>query len=135
MKGERLVVFIDELPCLDTPKSGFQQAFEHFWNGWAAYQSEIMLIVCGSATSWMIANLIDSHGGLHNRITHEMYLAPFTLRETELMLQAYGFSWTRISILQIYSILGGVPYYLSLLDKKQGVEGNVDRLFSHPTLN
>ena len=90
MKGERLVVFIDELPCLDTPKSGFQQAFEHFWNGWAAYQSEIMLIVCGSATSWMIANLIDSHGGLHNRITHEMYLAPFTLRETELMLQAYG---------------------------------------------
>lgn len=136
MKGERLVVFIDELPCLDTPKSGFQQAFEHFWNGWAAYQSEIMLIVCGSATSWMIANLIDSHGGLHNRITHEMYLAPFTLRETELMLQAYGFSWTRISILQIYSILGGVPYYLSLLDKKQGVEGNVDRLFfsSHAEL-
>ena len=112
------------------------EAFEHFWNGWAAYQSEIMLIVCGSATSWMIANLIDSHGGLHNRITHEMYLAPFTLRETELLLQAYGFSWTRISILQIYSILGGVPYYLSLLDKKQGVEGNVDRLFfsSHAEL-
>lgn len=84
----------------------------------------------------MIANLIDSHGGLHNRITHEMYLAPFTLRETELLLQAYGFSWTRISILQIYSILGGVPYYLSLLDKKQGVEGNVDRLFfsSHAEL-
>ena len=65
-----------------------------------------------------------------------MYLAPFTLCETELMLQAYGFSWTRISILQIYSILGGVPYYLSLLDKKQGVEGNVDRLFfsSHAEL-
>lgn len=82
-----------------------------------------MLIVCGSATSWMIANLIDSHGGLHNRITHEMYLAPFTLRETELMLQAYGFSWTRISILQIYSILGGVPYYLSLLDKSKVWKG------------
>ncbi len=132
LNGERLVVFIDELPCLDTPKSGFQQAFEHFWNGWAAHQSEIMLVVCGSATSWMIANLIDSHGGLHNRITHELHLAPFTLLETEQMLQANGFPWTRMSILQIYSILGGVPYYLSLLDKKLGVEGNVDRLFFSP---
>ena len=129
LSGQRLLVFIDELPCLDTRKSGFQQAFEHFWNGWAAYQSEIMLVVCGSATSWMIANLIDSHGGLHNRITHEMYLAPFTLGETEAMLHANGFTWTRLSILQIYSIMGGVPYYLSLLDKGQGVEANVDRLF------
>ena len=127
--GKRLLVFIDELPCLDTRKSGFQQAFEHFWNGWAAYQREVMLVVCGSATSWMIANLIDSHGGLHNRITHEMYLASFTLGETEEMLQANGFAWTRLSILQIYSIMGGVPYYLSLLDKGQGVEANVDRLF------
>jgi len=129
LSGQRLLIFIDELPCLDTRKSGFQQAFEHFWNGWAAYQSEIMLVVCGSATSWMIANLIDSHGGLHNRITHEMYLAPFTLGETEEMLHTNGFTWTRLSILQIYSIMGGVPYYLSLLDKGQGVEANVDRLF------
>lgn len=88
-----------------------------------------MLIVCGSATSWMISNLIDSHGGLHNRITHEMYLAPFTLGETEMYLQANGFVWPRLSILQIYSVMGGVPYYLSLLDKTQGVEANVDRLF------
>ena len=120
--GKRLLVFIDELPCLDTPKSNFQQAFEHFWNSWAANQSEIMLIVCGSATSWMISNLIDSHGGLHNRITHEMYLAPFTLGETEMYLQANGFVWPRLSILQIYSVMGGVPYYLSLLDKTQGVK-------------
>lgn len=129
LNGNRLIVFIDELPCLDTPKSKFQQAFEHFWNGWAAYQNEIMLIVCGSATSWMITNLIDSHGGLHNRITHELYLAPFSLGETEAMLQSYGFTWNRLSILQIYSILGGVPYYLSLLDKSQGVEANIDNLF------
>lgn len=127
--GKRLLIFMDELPCLDTPKSNFQQAFEHFWNSWAANQCEIMLIVCGSATSWMISNLIDSHGGLHNRITHEMYLAPFTLGETEKYLQVNGFAWPRLSFLQIYSVMGGVPYYLSLLDKTQGVEANVDRLF------
>lgn len=127
--NKRLLVFIDELPCLDTPKSGFMQAFEHFWNSWASAQSQIMLIVCGSATSWMISNLIDSHGGLHNRITREMYLSPFSLGETEEYLKASGFTWSRLSILQIYTIIGGVPYYLSLLNNNQGVEANVDRLF------
>lgn len=128
-KGERLVLFIDELPCLDTPKSGFFQAFEHFWNSWASDHSEIMLIVCGSATSWMVGNLIDSHGGLHNRITHEIHLAPFSLAETEEMLQASGFMWHRLSILQAYSIMGGVPYYLGLLEKDKSLEGNIDCLF------
>lgn len=128
-KGERLVLFIDDLPCLDTPKSGFLQAFEHFWNSWASDHSEIMLIVCGSATSWMVSNLIDSHGGLHNRITHEMHLAPFTLAETEEMLLAGGFAWPRLLILQAYTIMGGVPYYLGLLEKDKSLEANIDRLF------
>lgn len=128
-KGKRIVLFIDELPCLDTPRAGFVQAFEHFWNSWASGHSEIMLIVCGSATSWMISNLIDSHGGLHNRITHEIHLAPFTLAETEEMLKSNGFTWSRLSVVQIYSILGGVPYYLGLLERDKGVEANIDRLF------
>lgn len=128
-KDKRMVVFIDELPCLDTPRAGFVPAFEHFWNSWASNQPEIMLIVCGSATSWMISNLIDSHGGLHNRITHEIHLAPFTLAETEEMLTGNGFVWPRLSVIQIYSILGGVPYYLGLLERDKGVETNVDRLF------
>lgn len=127
--GKRLLVFIDELPCLDTPRSGFMQAFEHFWNSWASAHSEIMLVVCGSATSWMISNLIDSHGGLHNRITREMCLSPFTLGETEEYLKANGFVWPRLSMLQIYTVIGGVPYYLSMLDKNKGVEANVDSLF------
>ncbi len=128
-KGKRLVLFIDELPCLDTPKSGFLQAFEHFWNSWASDHHEIMLIVCGSATSWMVGNLIDSHGGLHNRITHEIHLAPFTLAETEEMLLANGFAWHRLSILQAYSIMGGIPYYLGLLERDKNLEANIDRLF------
>ncbi|MGM9794931.1 MAG: ATP-binding protein [Candidatus Aphodosoma sp.] len=128
-KEQRLVLFIDELPCLDTPKSGFLQAFEHFWNSWASDQKEIMLIVCGSATTWMVGKLIDSHGGLHNRITHEIHLAPFSLAETEEMLHNNGFVWHRLSILQAYSITGGVPYYLGLLDKEKNLETNIDRLF------
>ena len=77
----------------------------------------------------MISHLIDNHGGLHNRITHEIHLSPFTLAETEEMLVANGFTGNRLSILQVYSIMGGIPYYLGLLEKDKGVEANIDRLF------
>lgn len=123
------LLFIDELSCFDTPKSGFVRAFDHFWNGWASHYPHIKLIVCGSATSWMIDHVIDNHGGLHNRITHEMYLRPFTLSDAEHYFQAYGFAWNRLSLLQAYMVFGGIPYYYSLLDNRFSLAQNVDRLF------
>lgn len=129
LKHRRVVLFIDELPCLDTPKAGFVAALDLFWNGWASRQSNVKLIVCGSATTWVVDNIINSHGGLHNRITHEIHLHPFTLRETEQYLLANGFKWNRLSVCQTYMILGGVPYYLSLLDNKLSLPANIDKLF------
>ena len=128
-EGKRCVVFIDELPCLDTQKAGFVNALGHFWNNWANWQSEIMLIVCGSATSWMVRNIIDNHGGLHDRITHEIHLHPFTLSETEEFFAKNGFVWNRLSIIQTYMAIGGVPYYMSLFDRKDSPATGLDRLF------
>lgn len=124
-----IIVFIDELPCLDTPRSGFTTALDHFWNGLTADVENLKLIVCGSATSWMVDNLIDNHGGLHNRITHEMRLEPFTLKETEEYFIKNSFRWSRLQIAQSYMILGGVPYYLSLLDPTESISQNIDRLY------
>lgn len=129
ISGERCVLFIDELPCFDTPKAGFVRALGHFWNSWAQTHKEVMLIVCGSATSWMIKNIIDNHGGLHNRITHEMHLHPFNLHETELMLHSRNVLWDRLSIMQIYMALGGIPYYLEMLQPTDSVASALDRLF------
>jgi len=129
VKHQRCVIFIDELPCFDTPKAGFIRAFDHFWNGWASHYPNIKLIVCGSATSWMVDNIIDNHGGLHNRITHEMHLHPFSLYEAEAYFKEYGFEWNRLSILQAYMALGGIPYYYSLLDNRSSLAQNIDRLF------
>ncbi len=81
--GSRQLIFIDELPWLDTPKSGFITAFEGFWNKWACSRKNVMLVVCGSATSWMTDKLINNHGGLYNRLTCEIKLAPFSLGECE----------------------------------------------------
>lgn len=134
-EDRRCVIFIDELPCFDTPRTGFIQAFGHFWNTWAQKHPQVFLIVCGSATTWMVKNIIDSHGGLHNRITHEIHLHPFTLNETEAMLQSMQMNWDRLSILQIYMVMGGVPYYLSLLHKGESVAQAIDRLYFSPNAN
>ena len=126
---QAVIIFIDELPCLDTPRSGLIKALDLFWNGWANRRGNVKLIVCGSATTWIVDNIIDNHGGLHNRITHEMHIHPFTLCETKEYLKHNNFKWNRMTVSQTYMILGGIPYYLSLLDNEASLPANVDRLF------
>ena len=128
-KGTPCIVFIDEIPSLDTQGSGFTKALGHFWNSWAGNQDNFKLIVCGSATSWMIKNLIDSKAGLHNRITHEIKLQPFTLKETEEYLRSKNFTWSRQMVLQSYMFTGGVAYYLSLFEESESFAQNIDRLY------
>lgn len=128
-KKRRCVIFVDELPCFDTPKSKFVKALGHFWNTWCSTHNEVMLVVCGSATSWMVKNIIDNHGGLHNRITHEMHIHPFTLNETEQMLKSQGVQWDRLAIAQMYMAIGGVPYYISLVERGESVAQALDRMF------
>lgn len=125
----RKVVFIDEIPWMDTPKSNFISAFEHFWNHWGCKQADLLLIVCGSASSWMLENLIDSHGGLYGRVTREMKLSPFTLGETELFLESIGVSYTRYDIAQAYMVFGGTPFYLGFLDPELSLPQSIDACF------
>ncbi len=127
--GETCVIFIDEMPCLDTPRSGFVPALDYFWNTWASNYSNVKLIVCGSATSWMIKNLIDSHGGLHDRITSTIHLHPFTLKECEQYLNERHVLWNRNMVLQFYMVFGGIPFYLSLVNPKESLPQAVDRLY------
>lgn len=89
--GKRQVVFLDELPWMDTPRSGFITAFEGFWNTWGCHRDNLMLVVCGSANSWMLDNLVNSHGGLYGRTTYEVKLSPFKLGECEQFLKKKGF--------------------------------------------
>lgn len=127
-KGEK-IVFIDELPWLDTVRSRFVGALEHFWNDWASARNDIKLIVCGSATSWMIDNIINNRGGLHNRKTHQIYIAPFTLQESEQYFRTYGFGYRQKEIAECQMVMGGVAYYYSLMRPQESVAQNVDRLF------
>ncbi len=128
-KGKK-IIFIDELPWMDTPKSGFVSAVDSFWNEWAALRDDIKLIVCGSATSWMLDNIIHETGGLHKRLTGiPLRLDPLNLSQMEYFLVKKGFSYSRKQIAECYMIMGGIPYYLSLLDRSKSLAQNIDTLF------
>ena len=117
---------------MDTQASGFIPALEHFWNAWASSRTDIVLIVCGSATSWIIRKVIQNHGGLHNRVTHKIHLQPFTLRECELYARYRHLQMTRKQIAEAYMIMGGIPYYWSCLQSSRSLAQNVDNLFFSP---
>jgi hypothetical protein len=121
-------IFIDEMPWLDTHKSGFLPALEHFWNAFASRRPDILLIVCGSAASWMIHNLIDNYGGLHNRVTETIVVEPYTLNECESFYRSRGIAFNRRQIAEAYMIIGGIPYYMDAMDKMYGLNQNIDLL-------
>lgn len=126
---KKKIVFFDELPWMDTPRSNFIPALEHFWNGWASSRKDILLIICGSATSWIISKVINDHGGLHNRLTQQISLKQFTLHECELFVQSKGLELSRRQILESYMVLGGIPYYWDMLEKGRSSTQNIDALF------
>jgi len=126
---KKKVIFIDEMPWLDTPKSDFLTAFEHFWNHFCAARNDILLIACGSATSWLTHKIFNNKGGLHNRVTRQMEIMPFTLLECETYFLSRNIVFERYEIVESYMILGGIPYYLSLFEKGKSFAQNIDLLF------
>ena len=131
-RQRRKVVFLDELPWMDTQKSEFLKAIDLFWNSWGSMQQNLLFIVCGSAASWMVKNIIRNKGGLHNRLTCHLHLEPFTLAETKAYLHSQGVRWTDNLVAECYMVMGGIPYYLHLLDRSISLAQNVDRLFFSP---
>jgi len=128
-KKQRKVIFIDEIPWMDSPKSDFVSALETFWNAWADHRDDILFIACGSATSWIVKKIFKNRGGLYNRVTCRLYLRPFCLAEVEEYLRSRRFVWDRFQIAQCYMAVGGIPFYLSLLDPAESMVQNIDRLF------
>jgi len=122
------VVFLDELPWFDTPRSGFVAGLEYFWNSYASARDDIILVTCGSATNWMITRLLQNRRGLHNRVTRRIHLKPFTLAECEEFYRNRGIVMSRIQMVEAYMILGGIPYYLRQLDPRLSLAQNIDDL-------
>ena len=130
--GKR-VVFLDELPWMDTARSDFKSALEYFWNSWASAEKDMLLIVCGSATSWIIDNLLSDRGGFYNRITRQMHLMPFTLEECRELFEENGMSLTSQQVIESYMVFGGIPYYLNCFDRRLSLAQNIEELLFKQT--
>jgi AAA+ ATPase superfamily predicted ATPase len=124
---KKKVVFFDELPWLASHRSGFLQALGHFWNNWAVNEN-VILVICGSAASWMINKVVNNKGGLHNRITKLINLEPFTLAETEEFFKSKNISLNRYQIAQLYMVMGGIPHYLKEITKGMGAVQNIESI-------
>lgn len=129
MKKQKTVIFFDEFPWIHTQKSNFLTAFEHFWNSWASKYANLTVVICGSAASWMIRNIVNSKGGLHNRVSIRMRLLPFTLSETEAYLKSRSVNLDHYQILQLYMAMGGVPQYLKAVQPGESALQVIDRIF------
>ncbi len=128
-KSERKVVFIDELPWLDTPKSNFMRELEFFWNSYASMAGNIVLVVAGSSVSYIASKLINNYGGLYGRVSRQIKLAPFTLAETSAFLTSIDVNYSQVDVAMAQMIFGGVPYYLGMLDGRKSLSQNIDALF------
>jgi uncharacterized protein len=122
------VLFFDEFPWIHTQKSGFLQAFDHWWNHFATRKSHIKVIICGSAASWMIEKVLNARGGLHNRVTQQIRLLPFTLAETKNYLESRNIKLDHYQLLQLYMAIGGIPHYLHRIEKGESTAQVIDRL-------
>lgn len=127
IKKEKAVLFFDEFPWLHTQKSNFLRAFEHFWNSWASKHANLTVVICGSAASWMIRNIVNNKGGLHNRVSVRIRLLPFTLGETAAYLKSRSINLDPYQILQLYMVMGGVPQYLKIVNRGESVWQVTDR--------
>lgn len=124
----RTVIFFDEFPWIHTPRSGFLEAFDYWWNTWASRYPNLVVVICGSAAAWMIKHVVNNKGGLHNRITRRIRLMPFTLAETEEYLKVNRIKLPRYQVAQLYMCTGGVPYYLNGIAPGQSVVQAIDQM-------
>lgn len=127
--NQKQVVFFDEMPWLDTAKSGFLPAFEFFWNNYGNAKNNLVFIVAGSASSWISNKLLNNKGGFFNRHTAKIYLEPFTLKETKEYLLSRNIYWSNYDIAQLYMLIGGIPFYLNRISMEYTLNENIDRLF------
>ncbi|MBL7828904.1 MAG: ATP-binding protein [Saprospiraceae bacterium] len=127
--GDKKVVFLDEISWFDTPRAGFLAALDNFWNQFCTKRDDIILVICGSAASWIIQKVVNDRGGLHNRITQHIQLMPFKLGEMKSFLEARNVHLSLKDITQLYMCVGGIPFYIKDVEAGKSVAQILDSLF------
>lgn len=129
--NRKKVIFIDELPWMATPRSDFLTGFSYFWNSFAS-KNNVVVVICGSATAWMIEKIINNKEGLHNRVTRKVQIHPFSLSEVEAYFKARRITFERYQILLFYMTMGGIPHYLDQIERGKSAIQNINDICFDP---
>lgn len=124
-----VTVFFDEAPWLDSRRSGFLDALEYFWNSRGTRIPRLKMFICGSAASWIVHKIVQGKGGRHRRVTDLIRAPQFKLHEVSTYLARQHIRLSRVDIVKLYMVLGGVPYYLALMRRGESTAAFVNRLF------
>ena len=127
IKEERTVVFLDEISWMAGKDRDFAGQLKIAWDTQFKRYSSLVLIACGSVSSWIDKSILNS-AGFMGRISLDLMLSDLPLHHCD---KFWGQKSDRISAgekLRILSVTGGVPRYLEEIDVSISAEQNIKQM-------
>ncbi len=107
------VIIIDEFSYLVEKDASIPSVFQGIWDEVLA-KKNVFLILCGSSISKMEHGVLSYKSPLYGRRTSQWKLSPFSFKE----LKEFFPGFSLVERVEIYSVLGGIPFYLKKFRKK-----------------
>jgi AAA+ ATPase superfamily predicted ATPase len=126
-RAEKVIIVLDEFQWMAVGRTKLQALIKYFWdNCWK--DKNLMLILCGSVSSYMVEKVVKSKA-LYGRLTAELCLQTLNLREVQKLIRPSRGILENVKYLLVFN---GIPYYYTLLDLRHSFEKNLERLCLMP---
>ena len=125
-QNRRIILAIDEYPYLAQSYRGISSLLQTLIDKHKD-TSKLFIILCGSSLSFMENQVLGYKSPLYGRRTAQFRIMPFDFAQTKEYFASSDFSKEDVALL--FGITGGIPLYLSLMDKALSVEENIKQNF------
>ena len=113
---KKTVILLDEISWMADGDPTFLPKLKSAWDDVFSEKSQLVLVLCGSVSSWIEKNILSSTG-FFGRIVSQITLAEFSLSESIELLASQDFTGGLFEKMMLLSITGGVPWYIELLGR------------------
>lgn len=127
VKTGPVIIFFDEISWMAQGDPTFLGKLKNCWDQNFKKNSDLLLILCGSVSTWIDKHILGSTG-FFGRITSKISVPELSINESTQMLKSLRFSGSAQEIFMILSITGGIPWYLELIDPNKTAVQNIAQL-------